>query len=314
MTKTKILIDCDPGHDDAVAILYAARHLDLLGVTTCHGNNSIENVTQNALSVLTLAGLDIPVAMGAAEPIAGPRIQPANAHGKTGLDGTELPPPNRAPIAQHAVDFIIDTASAHRGELVLAIIGPSTNVALALKREPRLASWLREITIMGGSTGLGNITPHAEFNVWADPEAAGVVFASGVPIRMAGYNVTSRTGTNAEEIERLLAGPKVARHIGELLRFYRMRQQQFFGLDIAPMHDVCAIIPYVRDDLITYRHCHVAVELNGKLTRGMTVCDLRTLTQEGKAARGSGEPNALVAIETSARALIAEVVETMRAY
>jgi inosine-uridine nucleoside N-ribohydrolase len=314
MTKTKILIDCDPGHDDAVAILYAARHLDLLGVTTCHGNNSIENVTRNALAMLTLAGLDVPVAQGCGAPLAGPRLQPANAHGKSGLDGTDLPEPDRAPVAQHAVEFLIDTASAHRGELVLAIIGPSTNVALALKREPRLASWLREITVMGGSTGLGNITPVAEFNVWADPEAAAVVFASGAPVRMAGYNVTSRTGTNAEEIDRLLAGPKVARHIGELLHFYRSRQQQFFGLDIAPMHDVCAIIPYVREGLVKYRHCHIDVELSGRLTRGMTVCDLRTLTAEGRAARGSGEPNAMVAIETDARALIADVVDTMLSY
>jgi inosine-uridine nucleoside N-ribohydrolase len=131
---------------------------------------------------------------------------------------------------------------------------------------------------------------------------------------MAGYNVTSRTGTNAEEIDRLLAGPRVARHIGELLRFYRGRQQAFFGLDIAPMHDVCAIIPYVHPEFITYRHCHVDVELAGRLTRGMTVCDLRTLTEEGRAARGSGVPNALVAIETDARALIGHVVETMLTY
>jgi inosine-uridine nucleoside N-ribohydrolase len=264
--------------------------------------------------VLTVAGLDVPLARGCAEPLAGGRIQPANGHGKTGLDGTELPEPDRAPIELHAVDFIIEAARAHKGELVLAIVGPSTNVALAMKREPRLASWLREITIMGGSTGLGNITPVAEFNVWADPEAAAVVFAAGVPIRMAGYNVTSRTGTNAEEIERLLAGPRVARHIGELLRFYRGRQQAFFGLDIAPMHDVCAIIPYVHPEFITYRHCHVDVELAGRLTRGMTVCDLRTLTEEGRAARGSGVPNALVAVETDARALIGHVVETMLTY
>lgn len=309
-----MLIDCDPGHDDAVAILYAARHLDLLGVTTCHGNNSIENVTRNALSVLTLAGLDVPVAMGCAEPLAGGRIGAAEAHGRTGLDGTVLPEPDRGVIGQHAVDFIIETASAHRGALVLAVIGPSTNVALAMKREPRLASWLREITIMGGSTGLGNVTASAEFNVWADPEAAAVVFASGAPIRMVGYNVTSRTGTNAGEIERLLAGPRVARHVGELLRFYRGRQQAYFGLDIAPMHDVCAIVPYVRDGLIEYRHCHVDVELHGRLTRGMTVCDMRTLTEEGKAARGAGAANALVAVESAARALIGDVVDTMLMY
>ena len=167
---------------------------------------------------------------------------------------------------------------------------------------------------MGGSTGLGNITPSAEFNVWADPEAAAVVFASGAPIRMVGYNVTSRTGTNAEEIDRLLAGSRVARHIGELLRFYSGRRQTFFGFDIAPMHDVCAIVPYVGEGLITYRHCHVGVELSGRLTRGMTACDMRTLTKEGKTAFGGREANALVAIETEARALVHSVIDTILQY
>jgi inosine-uridine nucleoside N-ribohydrolase len=314
MTRTKILIDCDPGHDDAVAILYAARHLDLVGVTTTHGNNSIENVTRNALSVLTLAGLDVPVARGCAEPIAGRKLQVANAHGKTGLDGAELPEPDRDVVGQHAVDFLIDTARQHQGELVLAVIGPATNVAMALKKEPRLAGWLREITVMGGSVALGNITPVAEFNCWADPEASAVMYACGAPIRMVGYNVTSRTGTNEADIARLRAGGRVARPIGDLLDFYLGRQRAIFGLNIAPMHDVCAIVPYVHDDLLTYRHCHVGVELAGTLTRGMTVCDLRTLTEEGIAMRGSGAPNALVAIESDARRLIDEVVATLLTY
>src|SRR3954470_3112402 len=236
MARTKILIDCDPGHDDAVAILYAAKHLDLVGVTTTHGNNTIDNVTRNALSVLTLAGLDVPVAMGCAAPIAGHRIVTANAHGKSGLDGAELPEPDREVGGQHAVDFLIDTARQHQGELVLAVIGPATNVALALKKEPRLASWLREITVMGGSTALGNITPVAEFNAWADPEAASVMYECGAPIRMVGYNVTSRTGTNAADIARLRAGGRVAGTIGDLVEFYLGRQHDIFGYDIAPMH------------------------------------------------------------------------------
>ena len=251
MARTKILIDCDPGHDDAVAILYAARHLDLIGITTCHGNSTIENVTRNALSILPLAGLEIPVAMGCSAPLAGPPVEPASSHGKSGLDGTDLPEPDRSPIAQHAVDFILEAARRHRGELVLAVIGPATNVVLAMKREPRLASWLREVNIIGGSTHSGKITPAAEFNVWADPKAAAVLLASGARIRMVGYNVTSRTGTNAEDIHRLISGPKVARHIGELLSFYRARTQRIFGLDIAPMHDVCAIPPYFREGLLT---------------------------------------------------------------
>lgn len=309
-----MLIDCDPGHDDAVAILYAARHLDVRAITTCHGNNTLEHVTRNALSVLTLGGLDIPLAMGCAAPLAGPPVTPASSHGKTGLDGTDLPAPDRAPIAAHAIDVIIETARAHQGELVLAMIGPATNVAMALKREPRLASWLREITLMGGSTGHGNITATAEFNVWADPEAAAVVFASGAAIRMVGYNVTARTGTDAAAIARLLGGPPVARHVGELLRFYRGRTQEVFGLDIAPMHDVCAIVPYVRDGLVSYRSCHVDVELAGRLTRGMTVCDLRGLTEAGRVARGAPAANALVAVDSDAPRLIADVIDTLLTY
>ena len=314
MARTKILIDCDPGHDDAVAILYAARHCDLIGVTTCHGNNTLENVTRNALSVLTLGGIDVPLAQGCEAPIAGPKNPVANAHGKTGLDGTALPEPDRSPISLHAVDFLIEQARAHQGELVLAVIGPASNVAMAIKREPRFAGWLREITVMGGRTGLGNITPVAEFNVWADAEAAAVMFDCGAPIRMVGYNVTSVTGTNEADIARLLAGGKVARHIGELLAFYLSRQRAFFGLDIAPMHDVCAIIPYVRDSLIEYRHCHVGVELHGTQTRGMTVCDLRRLTEEGSRARGTAPANVHVALQSDARRLIDDVVETMLAY
>jgi inosine-uridine nucleoside N-ribohydrolase len=314
MARTKILIDCDPGHDDAVAMLYAARHLDLIGVTTCHGNNTIENVTRNALSVLTLGGINAPLAQGCAEPLAGARKPVASAHGKSGLDGTDLPVPNRAPVGVHAVDFLIEQARAHPGELVLAVIGPATNVAMAIKREPRFAGWLREITVMGGSTGLGNITPVAEFNVWCDPEAASVMFGCGAPIRMVGYNVTSVTGTTEADIARLRAGPRVARHIGELLAFYLGRQRELLGLEIAPMHDVCAIVPYLDASLIDYRLCRVEVELHGAHTRGMTVCDLRRLTAEGRRARGGGDPNVRVAIAADARRLIDGVVETMLSY
>src|SRR5262249_52678702 len=171
MSKTKILIDCDPGHDDAVALLFAARHLDLIGVTTVHGNHTVENTTRNALAIMELAGIDVPLAMGCAGPLAQKRVGAAPVHGKGGLDGAELPKPQRQPVAAHAVDFIIEMASRHRGELVLASIGPETNVALALRREPRLAGWLREITVMGGSTGAGNITAVAEFNTFLDPLA-----------------------------------------------------------------------------------------------------------------------------------------------
>lgn len=312
--RPKILIDCDPGHDDAVAILYAARHLDVVGITTCHGNNDIGNVTRNALSILSLGGLDIPLAQGSAVPLNGKPYGAAEAHGRTGLDGAVLQAPRHMPIGMHAVDFLIEQARAYRDELVLAVIGPATNIALAIQREPRVAAWLREISVMGGSAGNGNIGPTVEYNIACDPEAAAILFASGAPIRMVGYDVTSRTGTNAADIARLRAGRHVARSIADLLTFYRARQEEFFGLDIAPMHDVCAIIPYVNNTLITYRHCHVGVELAGTLTRGMTVCDLRTLTPAGQALRGAGPANAHVAIAADAPRLIGAVVETLLSY
>src|SRR4051794_40856244 len=154
MTETaKILIDCDPGHDDAVALLFAARHLDLVAVTTVHGNNSLENTTRNALAILELAGIEVPVAAGCSEPLVQASGHRGSIHGKTGLDGADIPAPTRRPVDGHAVDLIIETASRHRGALVVALIGPQTNFAVALKRENRLKDWVREVTIMGGSAG-----------------------------------------------------------------------------------------------------------------------------------------------------------------
>jgi inosine-uridine nucleoside N-ribohydrolase len=157
--RTKIIVDCDPGHDDAVAILFAARHFDLLAVTTVYGNASVENTTRNALAILELAGIDAPVAAGCAEPLVAPALHTREMHGKTGLDGAHIPSPTHSAVETHAVDLIIALAEQHRGELVVAAIGPSTNLALALKREPRLRSWLREVTLMGGSTTLDTVTP-----------------------------------------------------------------------------------------------------------------------------------------------------------
>jgi len=178
LPKPKILIDCDPGHDDLVAILFAARHLDLVGVTTVHGNNTLENTTRNGLIALELGGIDAPLAAGCSEPLVQPSVGVAPGHGKSGLDGAEFPEPARRPIAAHAVDFIIAMAEKHKEELILATIGPETNLAIALRHEPRLRRWVREITIMGGSTTTGNWSPAAEFNIACDVEAAAAVYES----------------------------------------------------------------------------------------------------------------------------------------
>jgi inosine-uridine nucleoside N-ribohydrolase len=299
-----------------VALLFAARHLDLVGITTVHGNSSLENTTRNALALMELAGLDIPVARGCAGPLVGSATYAPNIHGKSGLDGATLPEPKRRVVAEHAVDFIIARAERHRGELVVAVVGPQTNLALALRREPRLAQWLREITVMGGSTTTGNVTPAAEFNIWCDPEAAAAVFASGIPVRMVGLNVTRRTGFSSADVERLRAsGRRVAAVLADLLAFYLARQREAFGLDLAPMHDVCAIVPYAFPDLIRYGETAVQVELAGPLTRGMTVCDLRTLRPDTKLpARLAAAPNAQVALEADSRLLIDRVIETILTY
>jgi inosine-uridine nucleoside N-ribohydrolase len=153
-----------------------------------------------------------------------------------------------------------------------------------------------------------------EYNVWCDPEAAAVLFGCGAPLRMVGYDITSVTGTNATDVSRLRSGGRVARTIGNLLAFYLARQEEYFGLDIAPLHDVCAIVPYVMPELLDYRHCHVDVELAGALTRGMTVCDFRTLTDAGMELRGGKAPNAHVAVDVQARGLVDHVIRTLLEY
>jgi inosine-uridine nucleoside N-ribohydrolase len=295
-------------------MLFAARHLELLGITTVFGNNTLESTTRNALTVLELGGIDVPLAKGCAEPLAQAPKGIAGVHGKRGLDGHDLPEPSRAPVSAHAVDFLIDTASRHRGELVLAVIGPQTNVALALRREPRLKAWLREITVMGGSTERGNVTPAAEWNIHCDPEAAWAVFNSGVPLRMVGLNVTRRTGLDDADIARLRgSGRKVAGVVADLLGFYLASQRERRGALVAPMHDVCAIVPYVDALLLTYSPARVDIELTGTHTRGMTVCDLPP-KPGAPIADGRRTPNAEVAVEADSRRLIAGVMETLLAY
>lgn len=307
---SKVIIDCDPGHDDAVAILYAARHLELLGITTVFGNQSLDRTTRNALRLVTLAGLDLPVTAGADRPLVAERMHAADIHGETGLDGAELPEPARPAAPGHAVDWLIEQARAHAGELVIAPVGPLTNIALAIRREPRLAEWVARLSIMGGSTTTGNVTPAAEFNIACDPEAAAIVFASGIPTRMVGLNVTRTVGVTRADIARLKeSGRKVATAAAGFLDFYLGRQSRTYALDSAPMHDACAIVPEVRPGLIRYYRTRVEIELAGRHTRGKTVCDMR----HGDEALVP-DPNAEVAVEAEGRRIIDDVVATLLSY
>lgn len=293
-------------------MLYAARHLDLRAITTVYGNQTLEKVTRNALALCRLARLDAPVAAGAAKPMLGEGPKDVTIHGKTGIDGAELPEPDRAPLDIHAVELILRTARAHRGELVLAATGALTNVALALSTEPKLKDWLRAITIMGGSTGIGNSTEVAEFNIHVDPEAADMVLRAGVPTWLVGLDVTRRVGVTAAQIASLREGGKLARTMADLLDFFLDSLRRVHGLDTASLHDPCALVPFVDPSLIEYRHTSVRVELAGALTRGMTVAELRRLgsTQLGH-IRPSATPNVHLAREPSPR-LVPHILAAIR--
>lgn len=310
----RILLDCDPGHDDAMAIVYAARRLDLVGITTVFGNTPLAHTTRNALAVCELIGLTVPVAAGMAGPLLGTPASAAHIHGRTGLDGAVLPEPRGAPHGQHAVAFLIEQARAAPGELTLVAVGPLTNVAVALRTEPRLAGWLREIVLMGGSTDVGNITPQAEFNIHCDPEAAAAVFASGAPVRMVGLNVTRQAGIGPAHVERLAAsGGPVGRAFAGLLAFYLERTRAVYGRDTAAMHDPCALLALTEPDLLRWHDTPVHVELASPALRGMTACDLRGLSAQGRGLPGLSGPAVRVAVGIDGAMAVDRVVAELLA-
>ena len=273
---TPILIDCDPGHDDALALLLAlaSPEVELLGVTTVHGNTALARTTPNALKVLELAGrADVPVAAGADRPLHRESFVAEYVHGKSGLDGPALPAPRGEPVAQHAVDFLAERLG--RG-VVLVPTGPLTNVALLLERHPGVRP--ERIVLMGGSIGLGNVTPAAEFNVWADPEAAQRVFASGLDVTMVGLDVTHRALLTPERSERLRAAGTVGRVVAELVDFYGVYHREQYGWPGPPVHDAMAVAHVVDPGLLETVRCNVEVETESELCRGRTVCDIHART------------------------------------
>ncbi len=316
--RRPVLVDCDPGHDDALAILLAARHFDVLGITTVAGNVDIEKTTLNARRIVDLAALDVSIARGCARPLVQVPAHAAEIHGASGLDGYAFPPP-RAPVeSRHAVDFLIDTLRARDGVTVVAT-GPLTNLAVALLKAPDIAGHIREISLMGGSVTFGNTTPAAEFNVWSDPEAASVVFRSGIPLWMCGLNLTRQAGLDTQDIARLEAlGTRTAQAMAGLLRFYLARLRNI-GLTSASLHDPCAVAILLEPPVIAWAPMHVAVELRGDHTRGMTVCDARHVrafnpaAAEGAAPRGSA-PNARVAVGLDRAGFIRLVEDTLASF
>lgn len=286
----KIIIDTDPGQDDALAILLAlgSPELDVLGITAVAGNVPLALTEKNARKICELAGKPkTKVFAGAICPLVRDLVTAEHVHGRTGLDGPDLPEPEMPLQEQHAVDFIIETLMAHEeGEITLCPLGPLTNIALALNREPRIASRIREIVLMGGGFFEGgNVTPTAEFNIYVDPHAADVVLRSGAPVVMMPLDVTHRALTTRSRIAAIRdLGTKVGDACAELLEFFERFDEEKYGTDGGPLHDPCVIAYLLQPDLFRGRRCNVAVETGSELTMGMTVIDWWQVTERPKNA------------------------------
>jgi len=294
-----IILDCDPGHDDAIALLLAlaSPELDLLGVTTVHGNQTLEKTTENALRVLELAGRsDVPVARGADRPLLRDLHVAAHVHGESGLDGPELPQATTEPVDEEAVDFI---AARIVPGTVLVPTGPLTNIAFYL--EAHGTANVERIVLMGGAIAEGNMTPAAEFNIWADPEAAQKVFHAGVPVTMIGLDVTHRALLTPAWAERFRASGRLGVFVAELVEFFKRYHERTYGWDGAPIHDAVALAQVFRPELVRTEHRNVEIELESELCRGRTVVDLWSRTERA--------PNADVGVDIEGDAFFELLLE-----
>ena len=268
-----IVIDCDPGHDDAIAILLAlaSPEVELLGVTTVAGNQILEKTTRNALKVLELAGrADVAVAAGADRPLRRALRTAAHVHGETGLDGPDLPEPAATAVSEHAADVLAELLEPG---VVLVPTGPLTNVALLFERHPDLKKRLKRIVWMGGAIGEGNVTPAAEFNAFVDPEAAAAVFGSGVEVTMIGLDVTHKALFTSAHADRLRGTGRAGRAVAELSDFFQRFHESRYGFDGSPIHDALAVAAVIDPSLVTTVECSIAIETASEFCDGRTVVD-----------------------------------------
>ena len=299
--RPSIILDCDPGVDDSLAILTAARYGDLIGITTVNGNVSVEHTTRNALAVVQIAQLDVPVHRGADRPLVAPVHGATRVHGTTGFGKVAHPELHRNEASSDAVGFLLDM-SRSRDDIDLIAVGPLTNVALAIRHDPDFISRLHSLTIMGGAAnGLGNVTAVAEFNIWADPESAAIVFDAGISPTLIPLNLTHQVMADRATIDQLLdAATDTSTLVANLL-------EHTIGIAVeasAALHDPCAVLALTHRDLFGIRPRHVDVELTGSHTRGMTVVDERRHT--------TNQPNALVGYDVDHIAALELIVQACR--
>jgi purine nucleosidase len=275
----KIIIDTDPGQDDAVAILLAlaSPELEVLALVAVAGNVRVTQNAHNALQILEVAGRpDVPVYVGCERPMRHPLVTAEYVHGATGLDGPTLPAPSITTQPGHGVDYIIDTLLAHDpGTITLCCLGPLTNIGMAMVKEPAIVSRIAEIVLMGGGCFEGgNITPAAEFNIYVDPEAADLVFRSGVPITQVPLDLSHMMLTTQARIDAFRAlGNRSGVVTAEMLEFFERFDEQKYGWEGGPLHDPCVIAYLLKPELFQGRHINVVIETQSELTRGMTIAD-----------------------------------------
>lgn len=273
-----LIFDCDPGHDDAVALMVMLAHpetFDLLGITTVAGNQTIEKVTKNALALTEYLGaVRVPVSMGAAKPLIREAEPQPEAHGESGIEGAELPEPKKTMTGKHAVTFMKETLLASAEPVTILATGPLTNVALLLMTCPEAREHISQICIMGGSLHSGNILPKAEFNIYHDPEAARIVFRSGIPVVMSGIEICTAADVPFEKYEELAGGGKASKLTVELLDFYS-QYSRVRGMSGTTIYDMTAAMQLLHPEIFTSEKMIMDVETQGELCRGMTVADFR---------------------------------------
>jgi inosine-uridine nucleoside N-ribohydrolase len=300
-----IVLDTDPGHDDAIALLLAlaSSEIEVLGVTTVAGNQTLDKTTVNALKLLEYVDrTDVPVHVGAARPLVREQWSAEFVHGRSGLDGPELPNPRTSPMPGHAVDFLAQQLNERDG-VVLVPVGPLTNIALLLAKHDGIEERIARIVLMGGAIAEGNVTPAAEFNVWADPEAAQRVFSSGVDVTMIGLDVTHKALLYPDRVERLRESGRVGTLVAELYDFYHAHHVRMYGWEGSPVHDAVAVAHVVRDDLVRTEHRHVEVDIGPEPGRGRTYVDLWQRT--GK------EPNVHVGVDIDGSGFVSWLSERL---
>ena len=274
--KRNIILDCDPGHDDAIAIMLLGAHkeFNILGITVVAGNQTIEKTTQNAINVATYLGIDAPIAKGCEFPMVRERIICSQVHGESGLDGFDFPKYDKKVDKRHAAQLIIDSVM-NNDDVTVVATGPLTNVAMALRLEPKLIQRIKEIVIMGGSVDNGNTSPAAEFNIMCDPEAAHVVFSSGIQVKMVGLNVTRKVLVTDEVITRM---EKIDNKAGllftKLMKVFNENQRKTFGIQYGPLHDPSTIASLIDDKLIKYQKMNVVIDISHGPSYGRTNCDV----------------------------------------